>query len=139
MRGVAWVYLSLLQQIYKDGLRNWTRNDYAWGDKRSATINFYKWPIPTVTKNSETVWRQKEFISTTTKASYHNNPSFRIYIQNAKKGKDLRALNEAEGEVLYERNTSFRVLNKVKDEETGIVNILLEELWQKKKSEEKDC
>ena len=70
----------------------------------------------------------KEFISTTTKASYHNNPSFRIYIQNAKKGKDLRALNEAEGEVLYERNTSFRVLNKVKDEETGIVNILLEEL-----------
>ena len=70
----------------------------------------------------------KEFISTTTKDSYHSNPSFRIYIQNAKKGRDLRVLNEAEGEVLYERNTSFKVLNKVKDEETGIVNILLEEL-----------
>lgn len=126
MRGVAWVYWSLLQQIYKDGLRNWTRNDYAWGDKRSATINFYKWPIPTVTKNSETVWRQHKV-------------GIVFICRTLKKGRDLRVLNEAEGEVLYERNTSFKVLSKVKEEKTGIVNILLEELWQKKKREEKDC
>lgn len=70
----------------------------------------------------------KEFISTTTKDSYHSNPSFRVYIKNAKKGRDLRVLNEAEGEVLYERNTSFKVLSKVKEEKTGIRYILLEEL-----------
>lgn len=48
-----------------------------------------------------------------------------MYIQNAKKGKDISSLNKGENEVLYERNTLFKVINTV--EKDGKYYILMEE------------
>ena len=49
-----------------------------------------------------------------------------IYIQDAKKGRDIRAIGLDEQEVLYERDTEFLVDDKVFVD--GVWNILLREV-----------
>lgn len=67
-----------------------------------------------------------EFLSTTKMAGEYNpDGQVQIYIQNAKRGRDISEINENEQEVLYERNTSFVILNRV--EQNGKHYILMEE------------
>ena len=75
-------------------------------------------------KNGNIV-KYNEFISTTKGEVYNPDGQVQIYIQNAKKGRDISSLNESEQEVLYERNTSFKVINTV--EHDGKYYILMEE------------
>lgn len=63
-----------------------------------------------------------EFISTTKGEIYNPDGQVQIYIQDAKKGKDISAINEKEDEILYKRNTSFAITNVVKRD--GIYYIL---------------
>ena len=57
---------------------------------------------------------------------YNDEAQVQIYIQDAKKGKDLGKLNDMENEVLYPYMTKFKVINKIKED--GRFYILLEEL-----------
>lgn len=67
----------------------------------------------------------KEYLSTTKKGVYNDSGQVQIYIQNAKKGRDLGELS-IEHEVLYPSETKFHVVNKV--EKDGRYVILLEEV-----------
>lgn len=75
-------------------------------------------------KNGNVV-RYNEYISTTRGEVYNPDGQVQIYIQNAKKGRDISSLNEGENEVLYERNTSFKIINTI--EHDGKYYILMEE------------
>lgn len=66
----------------------------------------------------------KQYLSTTKRGVYNEEGQVQIYIQNAKKGKDLGKLS-IENEVLYPIGTAFRVVNKA--EMDGKYWILLEE------------
>ncbi len=70
--------------------------------------------------------RYPQYISATKGDVYNSKAKIQIYIQNGSKGRDISAFNEAEQEVLYERNSEFRVLNM--KEYGGIYYILLEEV-----------
>lgn len=65
------------------------------------------------------------YTSMSTKDSYNDNATVMIYIENAKNGIDLRSYNGHESEVLYNRNSQFKV-NTVY-EEANKYYILLEE------------
>ena len=67
----------------------------------------------------------KEFISTTKGDIYNPDADVQIYIENSRRGKDISAYNEGEQEVLYSRNSSFKVKHIVL--KNGITYILLEE------------
>lgn len=57
-----------------------------------------------------------EYVSTTKGETYNPEGQVQIYIQDAKSGKDISALNDGENEVLYKRNSSFSIVNVVKQE-----------------------
>ena len=65
------------------------------------------------------------YISTTKKGVYNPDGQVQIFIQNAQKGVDMSVYNTKEYEVLYARNSTFKVLNKIKKD--GKYYILLEE------------
>lgn len=67
----------------------------------------------------------KEFLSTTKGEIYNPKGQVQIFIQDAKKGKDIAKLNGNEQEVLYNRNMIFDVINIV--EQDGKYYILLKE------------
>ena len=67
-----------------------------------------------------------QYLSTTKAGMYNEEGQVQIFIQNAKKGKDLRGLNDMEREVLYPRDAKFRVVNKV--ESDGKYYIFLEKV-----------
>lgn len=67
-----------------------------------------------------------QYISATKAGVYNPDGQVQIFIQNSKKGKDLKGLNDMEEEVLYPINTKFRVINKVK--QGNKFYILLEEV-----------
>lgn len=67
-----------------------------------------------------------EYISTTSGGIYNKKGNIQLYILNSKNGKDLTLINKSEKEVLYKRNSSFKVV--AKEEKKGKVFILLEEL-----------
>lgn len=69
--------------------------------------------------------KYKEYLSTTKGATYNPDAQVQIYIQDSKKGKNISDLNSAEQEVLYKRNTLFKVYNVV--DLDGIHYILLRE------------
>lgn len=68
----------------------------------------------------------RQYWSTSSKRGYDERPNVVIYIQNAKKGRDIRAIGLDEQEVLYERDTEFLVDDKVFVD--GVWNILLREV-----------
>lgn len=55
----------------------------------------------------------KEYLSTTKGAEYNPEAQVLIYIEDAENGRDISEYNEAEQEVLYERNATFYVENVV--------------------------
>lgn len=55
-----------------------------------------------------------QYLSTAKGGVYNDDANFQIYIQNATKGRDISAINVSEKEVLYEMNSKFRVVQKVK-------------------------
>lgn len=57
-----------------------------------------------------------EYISTTKGETYNPEGQVQIYIQDAKNGKDISALNSSENEILYTRGSSFDVTNVVKQD-----------------------
>lgn len=67
----------------------------------------------------------RQYLSTTKKGVYNDGGQVQIYIQNAKKGKDLGRLS-IENEILYPVGTRFHVVNKI--EMDGQYLILLEEV-----------
>ena len=67
----------------------------------------------------------KSYVSTTKKRIYNENANVRIYIKEAKLGKDISRIGLDEGEVLYERNFNFRVLRI--DVRNDLVEIIIEE------------
>lgn len=66
-----------------------------------------------------------EYISTSCVDEYNPDANVKIYISNAKKGKDIRFKNPEEQEILYRRNSTFMVKNII--EQDGIIYIRLEE------------
>lgn len=69
----------------------------------------------------------KEYISTTSGDNLYNpDGQVQLFIQNSKKGHDISKLNYREKEVLYEKNSRFRVISKEKFK--GKWNVLLEEV-----------
>lgn len=68
----------------------------------------------------------EEFISTTKGAIYNEKAKIRIYIQDSSKGRDISTINVAEQEVLYERGSEFKVINKIYNNDKYY--ILLEEV-----------
>ena len=67
-----------------------------------------------------------QYLSTTKNGVYNEEGQVQLYIQGAKKGKDLGKLNDMENEVLYPISTKFKVVNKVKQGDKFY--ILLEEV-----------
>lgn len=68
-----------------------------------------------------------EYVSTTySEELYNADGEIQIYIHNSKKGRSIVGYNKKEFEVLYERNSSFKVLNKT--QQNGKYFILLEEV-----------
>lgn len=67
-----------------------------------------------------------QYISATKAGVYNPDGQVQIFIQNSKKGKDLKGLNDMEEEVLYPINTKFRIITKVKQGDKFY--ILLEEV-----------
>ena len=54
-----------------------------------------------------------QYWSTSKREGYNDSASVKIYILNAKRGRDISDIGLDEAEVLYERNTAFRVIRKV--------------------------
>lgn len=70
--------------------------------------------------------KYKSYISTTKSDSYNDMANVRIYINNAKKGKDISSIGLDEEEVLYQRNAEYVVKSKGKN---NVFNwIVLEEI-----------
>ena len=69
-----------------------------------------------------------EYIRTTTNPTYSDKPNVRICIQNSSHGRDIRKLNPQEQEILYERNSKFKVISKTVNPDNNIYYILLEEI-----------
>jgi len=73
-------------------------------------------------------YKPKEYLSFSDKLDYNLKSNVDIFVENSKKGKDLRAYNKEESEIIYKRDSKFRVLNK------KLVNgkhyILLEEVYE---------
>lgn len=67
----------------------------------------------------------KQYWSTSCKEGYDRNSDVIIYIQNAKKGRDIRTIGVDEKEILYDRDTTFKVINKTPVD--GVWYILLQE------------
>lgn len=68
----------------------------------------------------------KQYLSTTKQGVYNEDAQIQIYIQNARKGKDLGNLNNMEKEVLYPLGSRFKIVDKV--EKDGKYFVLMEEM-----------
>ena len=53
-----------------------------------------------------------QYWSTSKSEGYNDSASVKIHIMNAKHGRDISDIGLDEAEVLYERNTAFRVIHK---------------------------
>lgn len=67
------------------------------------------------------------YTSTSNKDDYNEFANVMIYIENAKNGIDIRQFNPGESEILYKRNSKFKVNRVVEDPEENKYYILLEE------------
>lgn len=66
------------------------------------------------------------YTSFSTKSGYHQNPSVQIIMKDSTRGRDIRQWNSEEGEILYERNAVFQILDTV--QKNGVNYILVEEV-----------
>ena len=96
---------------------NLQRSLYFYSDDAVATF------MSTHTIGSKVTY--KEYISASRGKTYNPDGQVQIFIQNAKKGKDISTINENEDEVIYKRDSSFVVTNVV--EQDGKFYILVVE------------
>lgn len=59
-----------------------------------------------------------EYISTTCKGVYNPDGQVQIHIFGASSGRDITTINKGENEVLYQRNSSFKIISIVEENET---------------------
>lgn len=97
-----------------------TVNFSDWPDSDKRAADFAKGFVPG--KNIQI----RQYWSTSKREGYDDEADIKIYIQNAKNGRDISSVGLDEAEVLYERNVIFTVISKVLD--NGIWNILLQEV-----------
>lgn len=69
------------------------------------------------------------YTSTSKQDGYNPDFEVKIYIQSAEKGRDISSFNQKENEVLYKRNSRFRVQNIVRQQDK--IFILMEEYHEK--------
>lgn len=93
-------------KTYKGNLVR-TVNFLAWSDCEERTQNFLA-----RFKEEDTV-KIKEYWSTSKSKEYDSSANIKIYIQNSQKGKDISLIGLDENEILYERNSIFKVLSKI--------------------------
>lgn len=55
----------------------------------------------------------KQYWSTSKEEGYLENPQIKIYIEDTKRERDISSIGLDENEVLYERNSEFKVISKV--------------------------
>lgn len=67
----------------------------------------------------------KQYLSATKRGVYNEDAQIQIYIQNARRGRDLGNLNHMEKEVLYPIGSQFKIINKM--ENNGKYYMLMEE------------
>ena len=91
-----------------------------WTDAEEKTKKF----IEEFTKGDKI--RIPQYWSTSSKKGYNDAAGIHIFIENAEKGRDIRAIGLNESEVLYERNSEFIVVEKIFAD--GKWNILLKEV-----------
>lgn len=91
-----------------------------WPDAVNRTEQFLKEYIPGGTIKIKQYW------SASKEEGYNNNAGIKIYIQNTRNGRDISSIGLDEKEVLYERNSRFKVLSKMIHD--GIWYILLQEV-----------
>ena len=97
-----------------------TVNFSGWSDSDKRVERFISNYTP------EEIINIPQYLSASGKEGYDDDAEILIYIENSKKGHDIRQIGLDENEVLYERNNKFRVVSRVfKD---GKWNILLEEV-----------
>ena len=66
----------------------------------------------------------REYISSSTDEHYHTAPTVTLHILS-KSGRDIRQYNQKEKEILFKRNSQFKVLNMKKQD--GVYVFELEE------------
>lgn len=96
-----------------------TINFSAWPDSAARVEKFISEYIP------EKIIKISQYWSTSNKNGYDDEAEILIYIENAKNGRDIRLVGLNENEILYERDSKFKVISKAFVD--GKWNILLEE------------
>lgn len=76
--------------------------------------------------NKETITFEQYISTTKSEQLYNPDGQIQIYIQDSKNGRLLDEFDNGENEVLYERNSKFKIINVM--EQDNIYYILLEEL-----------
>lgn len=72
------------------------------------------------------IYKTNQYLSFSDKEGYNDSANIKIYIENSKKGRDLRKINSiGESEVLFERNTEFKTLSII--EKHDIIYVIWEE------------
>lgn len=97
--------LSKIPKYEGDLIRTVNFSDWLNCDERTA--DFAKEFVPG--KNIQI----RQYWSTSKKEGYDDEAGVKIYIENAKKGRDISSVGLDEAEVLYERNMEFFVADKV--------------------------
>ena len=110
--------LSKIPAYHGDLVR--TVNFSDWSDAEEKSKKF----IEEFTKGNKI--RIPQYWSTSSKAGYDDTAEILIFIENAEKGRDIRAFGLDESEILYERDSEFVVLEKVFADSKW--NILLKEI-----------
>lgn len=97
------------------------------------TVDFSSWPDRTKRTNEfldvftiGKVINISQYWSTSKKVGYNDKSGIVIYIEGARKGRDISTVGLDENEVLYERNSKFEVISKMFH--GGIWHILLREV-----------
>lgn len=81
--------------------------------------------------NSLEVGREKtftEYISATKKGIYDTSGQVQLFVLNSKEGRDISSYNQNENEVLYPRNSKFKVIKLTYFKEIDKYIVLLEEM-----------
>ena len=83
-----------------------TVNFSEWSDVEAKTKKYIEGFVPGGNIQIPQYW------STSVRQGYDNDAGILIFIEGAKRGRDIRSIGLDENEVLYERNSEFMVVSK---------------------------
>lgn len=95
-----------------------------FNDKKEMNDFLKSYKVGAIIKN-------EQFISTSKMIDYNPKAQVQIYIENSTNGRDVSKINSSEQEVLYQRGSSFRIVNVV--EKDNVYYILMEEFNGKRR------